>query len=502
VGAAQRRQGTGSDVSAAEPVPGLGLVGHLTRLVLGPPVAPELSGAGWRALLNLAVRERCAALAWRRAGSLIAAHAPQETAAAWRQLYITIATRGHAQIAAAAEAADRLHREGVHPVTLKGFPLAAVLYGDATCRACTDIDWFVPREQRASAREALLQEGWSSISGGLPWDETFERTSPHGAMYIEVHSSLLHPRFSYLPVPEPEYEPMLVEGVAVRRQIGALLAPYLAAHMAQHAAVPLLWDVDFATLWGRMDAAEHGAAREAAARAGLSRYLEWGVRRSARVLALAGGSIAAARRLGFTDRGRRDVHPAWRHVRLAGGFGRTWRAIDGWVRPPWVRETYGSGIAGVMRRVVRHWRSAVVRRTRVGDRVPGDGGPVHTDIARVESHRLLAVARGVISEGGQMWIVATGRSMLPTIAPGDRVLIGPIASVQPGSVVLADAGGAPVLHRVVRVGGGQVVLRGDACQTEDSPIAPSDVCAGVRAVARGALVSPAAANGPRAVVAW
>ena len=478
-------------MSAAVAASGPELIGHLTRLVLGPHVDPGLSGSDWRALLNVAMRERCAALAWTRAGSLITRAAPTETASAWRKLYVTIAARGHAQIAIAADAADQLHRADIHPVTLKGFPLAASLYGDATCRACTDIDWFVPPAQRLAAREALLSAGWTSSSGGLPWDETFERSGPHGTMYIEVHSSLLHPRFDYLPVPPPEHEAVLIEGVAVRRQTGPLLAPYLAAHLAQHAAPPLLWDLDFTTLWRRMDGAEQAAARDAARDAGLSRYLEWGVRRSERVVRLAEGHTREARRLGFTDAGRRDTHPAWRHVRLAAGPRSTVRALDGWVRPPWVREAYGPGIAGVIRRVAKHWRAALARDTRVGDRAPGDGAAVPTGVSRMEGGRLLTLARGVVAEGGEMWIVATGQSMQPSIAPGDRVLIGPVTAVHPGSIVLADFDGAPVLHRVVRVREDEVVLRGDACQSDDTPIRTSDVLASVRLVSRGATVRAA-----------
>jgi hypothetical protein len=478
-----------SDAAAGRPEE---LIGHLTRLVMGMRADPSLSDAAWRALLNVAVRERCAALAWVRARSTIARCAPPATAAAWRQLYITIAARGHAQIAAAADAAGALHRAGIHPVTLKGFPLAASLYGDAICRACTDIDWFIPRPQREAARQALAGAGWTHTGGGLPWDATFEQAGPHGMMYIEVRSSLLHPRFAYLPVPPPEYEPMLVEGVAVRRHAGTLLAPYLAAHLAQHAAAPLLWDLDFATLWERMNDVDRAAAREAARAAGLARYLEWGERRASKVSRLAAGDDRQARRLGFTALGRRDVHPAWRHVRLAGSWRSAARALDGWLRPSWVREAYGPGVRGVARRVAKHWRAALVRETRSGDRAPGDGGAVRTEIARLESRRLLALARGVVAEGGEMWIVATGQSMLPSIAPGDRVLIGAVKTVHPGTVVLADVDGAPVLHRVVRVRDAEVVLRGDACQGDDSPISRCDVLAAVRLVSRGATVRPVA----------
>jgi hypothetical protein len=478
----------GADVSDSGVVPPLQLVRHLTTLVLAPNGDPGLSPAGWRALLGLAVRERCAALAWVRAGALIARCAPPETASAWRQLYITIAARGHVQIAAASEAAGQLQRHGVYPITLKGFPLAAALYGDATARACTDIDWYVPLAERQVTRDVLRGVGWIHNGSEPPWDESFERPSSHGTMHLEVHSSLMHPRFAYLPVPAPEYEPMLVEGVTVRRQAGALLPAYLAAHLAQHQSPPLLWDIDFATLWTRSSVSERLASRRAAREAGLSRYLAWAVRRVSRVIRLAEGRSREAGALGFGGAGRIDVHPAWRHVWLAPTLPNAARAADGWLRPDWVRSAYGPGMRGVARRVAKHWRTALVRNRRVGDLAPGDGSIVPTDIMRMDGARLLELARGVVEAGGEMWIVVTGHSMQSLIRPGDRVLLGPLPALRPGVVVLANAGGKPVLHRIQRLRGDEVVLRGDALQAEDEPIRSADVIGGVRTVSRGAVI--------------
>jgi hypothetical protein len=434
------------------------------------------------------VRERCAALAWVRAGDIIKRAAPAETAESWRQLYITIAARGHVQIAAAAEAAASLQRHGVYPVTLKGFPLAAALYGDAIVRACTDIDWYIDPGDRLTSRQQLIALGWRHNGSDLPWDESFERPSSHGTMHLEVHSSLMHPRFRYLPVPAPEHEPMLVEGVAVRRHAGPLLPAYLAAHLAQHQAPPLLWDIDFATLWSRLGDAERMASRRAARQAGLSRYLEWAVRRGERVMRLAEGRRREARRLGYGPRGRVDAHPAWRHVWLAPSFGQAMRAADGWLRPAWVRSAYGPGLRGVAKRVARHWRTAFVRNVRVGDLAPGDGNVVKTDVARMDAARLLELARGVVAQGGEMWIVVTGHSMQPMIRPGDRVLLGPEPSVRPGQVVLADVNGRPILHRVIRVNGDEVILRGDSTLRNDPPIRVADVVGSVRMVSRGAVI--------------
>jgi hypothetical protein len=464
------------------------LVRQLATLILASRGDPELSPAEWRALLGLAVRERCAALAWVRAGALIERCAPSETAIAWRQIYITIAARGHVQMVAAAEAGGLLHRQGVHPITLKGFPLAAALYGDATARACTDIDWFVPREDRDVTRRVLASGGWSHNDVGLPWDETFSKSGSHGMLFLEVHSTLLHPRFQYLPVPAPEYELMLVEGVAVRRQVGSAMPAYLASHLAQHMSPPLLWDIDFATLWSRLSDLERLAARRSASDAGLARYLSWAERRAGRVQRLAEGEASEAAALGFTATGRRDIHPVWRHVWLAPSPAASIHALDCWVRPPWVRATYGPGIRGAFRRVAKHWRVAFAHDERVGDKAPGDGLPVTTEIARMDGARLLELARGVVGHGGEMWIVVTGNSMQPAIAEGDRVRIGQAGLLEPGMVVLADVAGRPILHRIREVRSDEVVLRGDALPTDDGPIPRASVIARVRASSRGAVI--------------
>jgi phage repressor protein C with HTH and peptisase S24 domain len=106
----------------------------------------------------------------------------------------------------------------------------------------------------------------------------------------------------------------------------------------------------------------------------------------------------------------------------------------------------------------------------------------------MDGARLLELARGVIGQGGEMWIVVTGHSMQPIIRPGDRVLLGPVDEIRPGLVVLADNGGAPLLHRVTRVLGEEVVLRGDATHDDDRPLRVSDVVGRVRMVSRGPVL--------------
>ena len=100
---------------------------------------------------------------------------------------------------------------------------------------------------------------------------------------------------------------------------------------------------------------------------------------------------------------------------------------------------------------------------------------------------MLELARGVVGQGGEMWIVVTGHSMQPAIRPGDRVLLAPPKALQAGVVVLADMGEKLILHRIVTLKEGVVVLRGDAAFADDRPISISEVVGIVRKVARGAV---------------
>jgi hypothetical protein len=320
-------------------------------------------------------------------------------------------------------------------------------------------------------------------------------------MYVEIHSSLLHPRFAYLPVPAPESELVELEGFAVHAHAGPLLAGYLAAHLASHPFPPLLWQFDFAALWDGLDAAERDAARGAARRAGLDRYLGWAVRRSERLARAIAGDPRASASLGYGAERRAEPHPMWRHVGLAPSAAAACRALHGWLLPPWVAAEYGGVVRGTARRVARHWRAALGRSAPAGP-AAGSEAPV----ARVDEGRLLAIVRAAVEARGETWIAVTGHSMQPTLAPGDRVLLAPLgAAPRRGEIVLADAGGRPLLHRVVGTGGEGVRLRGDACSTDDHPLPASALVARAVAVSCAGRVSalrPTLRFGGAALARW
>jgi hypothetical protein len=108
-------------------------------------------------------------------------------------------------------------------------------------------------------------------------------------------------------------------------------------------------------------------------------------------------------------------------------------------------------------------------------------------VARVQPAALLAIVRDVVSVGGSVWIRVTGKSMNPIIRDGDRVLIGGVRGApRCGSVVLLDAGGSPLLHRIVAYRPEGIITRGDSRITEDPPHPLSSVLGRALIVERGA----------------
>ncbi|MEO8078361.1 MAG: signal peptidase I [Acidobacteriota bacterium] len=87
----------------------------------------------------------------------------------------------------------------------------------------------------------------------------------------------------------------------------------------------------------------------------------------------------------------------------------------------------------------------------------------------------------VLKRCGEARLRVGGTSMLPTIRPGDVLLIRPveITSVEPGEVILFRAGGRLFVHRVVQpvVSGADRILitRGDNHAHPDQPVTAVDL---------------------------
>lgn len=97
--------------------------------------------------------------------------------------------------------------------------------------------------------------------------------------------------------------------------------------------------------------------------------------------------------------------------------------------------------------------------------------------------RTFNVVQRLVAAGEEVWITVTGRSMEPTLRPGDRVLLRASRSTwRSGRVVLSELRGRAVLHRLVRVDGQNVTTAGDACRFEDPPVPHSALIAEAVAV--------------------
>lgn len=89
------------------------------------------------------------------------------------------------------------------------------------------------------------------------------------------------------------------------------------------------------------------------------------------------------------------------------------------------------------------------------------------------------LAAQMLREGHTVELPATGWSMRPLIPPGGTVRVEPasVGDVRPGDVVVVDAGGELLCHRLRYVAGGRVVTRGDNTLDDDPPL-PADALIG------------------------
>jgi signal peptidase I len=117
----------------------------------------------------------------------------------------------------------------------------------------------------------------------------------------------------------------------------------------------------------------------------------------------------------------------------------------------------------------------------------------------------LAFAIGTAARSAIVPVRVAGWSMGPTLAPGDIVLVQRGAKPIPGDVVLvAAAGHAPMLHRVVELlDGGQVRTKGDANEVADEePASPAEVTGrAVAVVPVGSLIARWRGGRPYATIA-
>lgn len=429
---------------------------------------------GWKSLRIAASRERLAPLIWIRSGAYLSEVAPPDECAAWRGAYAHSLARANHHGHALVDVIQALRAEGVSPVALKGLPLALRLYGDVAARPSSDVDLFISTQARAIARRTLRANGWMRTEGEDSGEETFARTDGSTSVHLELHSSLLHPRFSYLALPEPRASNVRILKEDIPAHDDEILSAYLAAHLATHREAPLLWFVDFSVLWGSLNAAQCQSAREVAASVGLGRYLDWAVA-LAQDVSRAVDRMDRLRRLGYRERGRREAHPMWRHLRLAPSARARYYAIRSWIAPSWVDRGPGFALT-VARRLVVHAPTALRRSAApIGSR---GLNPLAARELVLGAPQFVPTMRETLARGAGAWCRMSGQSMGPTIAHGEEVLLRqPTPPLQVGEVVLTQTSAGPLLHRIIESNPTWIRTRGDASATSDPPCPISNVIA-------------------------
>ena len=458
-------------------------VATAVRLALGTP-GPDDRVADWPLVLEVTRREMLAALAWMRSRPFIRDHADTDTVMAWRRAALAVDLRGERQLDVLRATLATLIGRGVDAVVLKGMPLGTRLYNDPFVRCSTDIDLYVPAAGRRVAAEALRALGWVREAGAAPWHEAWSREAGADTEHLELHSSLVSDHLTHLPTPTPVVTYRDIAGMLVPALDGPFLPAYLAAHLATHQMPPLLWDIDFATLWTSLSEDERGAALRAAAAARLGPYLAWACERATSILAVAAGDTARLDALGFAQQGRQDVHSIVRHFRLAASSGDRLRLLAAFVVPRGARgnllELLQYTVARLRTRarsLIGTWRSYAAP-SGLGSPLARRSEDAFGRPLRVEREELVSLVRDVAREGGALRVRAPGGSMLPSIPRGALVRIRgiPETGITSGDVVLAlTADGEPVLHRVIQVDGPVLRLRGDAAVMDDPPVPLSRV---------------------------
>jgi len=107
------------------------------------------------------------------------------------------------------------------------------------------------------------------------------------------------------------------------------------------------------------------------------------------------------------------------------------------------------------------------------------------------------LAKDVLRSSGYLNLRVTGWSMLPTIWPGDTLVIGRVCGddVSEGDIVLFVRNNKLVAHRVIGKGdapaGSRILTRGDAISRPDSPLSNRDLLGRVSFILRsGRRIEP------------
>jgi hypothetical protein len=302
------------------------------RLALGT-AQYDVQPRDWSRVFAVASGERLAVIAWLRSGEYIRAFAPKQVVAPWRAAAFQADDLARAQGARLCDLVTSLHAEGLHPIVLKGLPLATRLYGYAAARVSCDIDLFIPAEERAAAHEVVCGTGWEHWVGQPPWDSAYSVSDRGRVLYLELHSALGGDLLTHCgPLPLLT-QPVEYDGTRLTALSGPTLSSYLAANLVKHTPAPLISCLDFNTLWSRLTEDEKRAAYSLTRAARLRRCLEWAIAQGTAVIDAAQGEPVALRRLGIGFDERRAAHGHARLMWLADSPVDAARVLGTWLLP-------------------------------------------------------------------------------------------------------------------------------------------------------------------------
>ncbi len=85
------------------------------------------------------------------------------------------------------------------------------------------------------------------------------------------------------------------------------------------------------------------------------------------------------------------------------------------------------------------------------------------EVRSISNRELFSIVRDTLLEGKTVRVTVRGESMLPFFRSGSTITLRPVREedIRKYNVVMADAGHAFVVHRIVKVGDTEVTLFGD-----------------------------------------
>lgn len=431
--------------------------------------APVAEPASWLALFALARRERVLGLTWSRSSSIIRRLAPPEVAASWQRQALTLGVYGQRQLDELALAVRALREADIGVVVLKGAPLSLRLYGDPTVRPTLDSDLYIPLEQRRESARILADAGWRVTSAQWPEEERLERRVGEHNFVLEVHSSAIDDAsLDHIRMPV-DYVCTKVGEYELPAHTGRFLPPYLATHLVKHHEKPLLWILDFATLWRSLDEADQHEARLAARRIGLIRHLDWAIR-LVRDIATVASAPAAIRSINRALEVKTDFGRVAQLIALSSSPADACRVLGGRIWPPAWRRGWRAAPGYFARRAVAWAYRHLVFESP-------SGSESSSSVLSLEEPDCATRLTNTLGNSQVVWVSSVGQNMAPAVPlfGSARIVSSLRRELKIGDVVVVRSYGQCTLERVIRLTSNAVIVKPDALMTREHPVGRDDI---------------------------